>query len=217
MSSTDNSEVTSAAPIDFYDLAAKFVEETSTSDQPHRLLKLWARRFPEYASDLAALAYARLAEPKVASEEASQLDEDAVVQSARRILSKFGQTRRPITSIIAAANLKGINPHSLAARLRIDIPILAKLEQRLLDISSIPGVLIDKLAGEIGQARADIVYYLSSTPRLANDADYRADQPPSLQNYKPQSFEDALSASKMISPDNRKYWQEQIDLERHIS
>ena len=68
MTEMDQSDTQQAKGLDFYDLAAKFAEESSTSDRPHRLLKRWAHLFPEHAADLAAIAYARLIDPDSVSE-----------------------------------------------------------------------------------------------------------------------------------------------------
>jgi len=215
MSNVSNAEASSAEPMDFYDLAAKFAEETSTSDQPHRLLKIWARRFPEHAADLAAIAYARLAEPTEKPGTASVFDQDAVVQSAKRVLDRFSFVSAQITSISGVANALGISAKALADHLRIDVVLLAKLEQRLLEVQSIPASLINCLAEVLNRTASDIVAYLAGPPRLSLSADYKSVRPPSVSDSDRQTFAEALSSSRTISAENRIYWENEISKVRH--
>ncbi len=209
MTEMDQSDTQQAKGLDFYDLAAKFAEESSTSDRPHRLLKRWAHLFPEHAADLAAIAYARLIDPDSVSEHASVVDEQEILGSVQRVLDRFKTNTLPLTSLVAAANKAGLTPHDLAADLRIDIPLVAKLEQCLLDVSSIPSILIDRLSKIIGSTSSDVFSYLSGPPRLAANAAYKSKKAPSVSDK--QSFADALESSRMISAENRDYWREYLD------
>jgi hypothetical protein len=210
MSDIDSTDEDSATNVDFYDLAAKFTEETSRSSQPHRLLKIWAHRFPEHAADLAAIAYARLAQPAAGTNLATAADGQVVVESAKRLLDRFHTTPKPLNSIVTEALSSGLAQGELAKQLRVDIPLLAKLEQRLLDVSTIPSRLIHQLATSINRTSADVITYLSSPPRLAMNADYKSKRTPEVDTERRQSFVDAVKQSRMLSVGDREYWLDEL-------
>jgi len=215
MSNSNSSESEMTGYSDFYDLAAKFAEETSTSEHPHRLLKLWAHRFPEHAADLAAIAYARLIEPDAPGRVATPVDEQSIMLSAQRVLERLTSAKKPLTSLTAEASKSGVNHLAFVEILRIDIPLLAKLEQRLLQVKTIPSTLIETIASTIGRTSSEVVAYLSGSPQLASSAHYKSNQPPTVGEGDKQTFGDALKSSPKISSENRKYWQDQIRQTEH--
>jgi hypothetical protein len=195
--------------VDFYDVAARFTEEASSSKQPHRLLKVWAHRYPEYAADLAAVAYAHLVEPNVDLQTAANLDSSSVVAAAQRVLNRFSTPATPLKSIIQVLADKGLKQKNFADSLHIDIPLLAKLEQRLLEVASIPDILIKQLASGIGRTKADIIAYLSQAPTLAPEGRYKSGQTPTVPPTR-QNFLDAIEKSSILASDQKEYWRSEV-------
>lgn len=89
----------------------------------------------------------------------------------------------------------------LANATELSVPLIMKLDRRLIRFSSIPEVVLRKI-GEVLQTPIELVsVYLQQKPIFAAGASFRADQAPTLPE--PQDFFDAVSEDLTIS-DARK-------------
>jgi hypothetical protein len=214
MSNTEQTETQATRPLDFYDVASKITEEASSVTQPYKLLKAWTERYPEYAADLTSLAYARAAEPASDNAVVLDIDEAAVISSARVVLERLNGAPAPLNTLSGPAKAIGISTKALAELLRLDLPMFAKLEQRLFELNSIPAALIENVAAAINRSTADVIAYLASPPKLAAGASYKSQQAPSVMGAAQQDFAEALKSSKSISEDNREYWSKEIEADK---
>jgi hypothetical protein len=200
----------SAAP-DFYDIAEQFVNESAASESPHKTLRKWAQAYPEFAADLASIAFASFVLPPGSVDLVTEADLSDVLASAQNFVAANAVQMPPLISLIGAARSAGVSPVQFANALKIDILLLAKLEQRLLDVSTIPSRLLRFLAAEIQRSVDDITNYLSLPPQLATNAQYRSKKTPSVKQVKRQKFVDALSASTTLSSEDKRYWLDELE------
>lgn len=107
-----------------------------------------------------------------------------------------------MTSLFDAGARLGLDKFGLAARLRLSIGIVTKLNQRLIECSTIPADLIRELAATVGQSVEDILRYLQCQPRLASGLSFKAEEAPQLPE--PQDFAEAVEKDRSLSPERKK-------------
>ena len=90
----------------------------------------------------------------------------------------------------------------LAAKLRVSIGILTKLNQRLIECSTIPIELVRELASTIGHTVEEVLEYLRCKPRLAAGLSFKADEAPELPE--PQDFVEAVEKDRSLDPERKK-------------
>ena len=108
----------------------------------------------------------------------------------------------PLVSLLAAAKAKGLSARDLAQALRLDIPLLARLEQRLIRAATIPRSLVERIAQTVDFSIADVTNYLRGGPSLAASAHYKAMQAPRAGEQS-----DFLEVLKSSSADSRTFWE----------
>ena len=204
-------------------LLAEFTDALAAAPARTAVVKEYARRYPAQEAEFlrAALQETLLGPPPT---DAPALSPEAVpvMQAGLRVL----ESRRPYIAQAAAAfapappalaplrglraeaQTRGLDAPALAACARIDVTLLAKLDQRLLRAASVPRALVDALADALHRPAADIVAFLRGPAQLALHAQYKARATPRVSA--PQDFADALRAVPVLPPDDRAYWRNQI-------
>jgi hypothetical protein len=124
-----------------------------------------------------------------------------------RVKEGAGGSPRPgkataITSLFDAAEKLGMNKFDLAARLRLSIGIITKLNQRLIECSTVPLGLVRELASTIGRSVDEVLEYLRCKPRLAPGLSFKADEAPELP--RPQDFVEAVETDRSLDPERKK-------------
>ncbi|MEP6756690.1 MAG: hypothetical protein ABJA67_14385 [Chthonomonadales bacterium] len=170
-------------------------------------LDKWSKEFPESATEIIAYAQYRFetSGPDLVEEQATKWDRmflsrAAAVQSRMQSAPETA----PLDSLISAAKRVGLTPASLAEKLKIGILMLQRLERRLIEPTGIPGELKSAIADVIDSTPAAIERFLSAQPRLAANANYRSQTAPAVKAQ--QSFEEAITASEDMSPEQKAYW-----------
>jgi hypothetical protein len=134
-------------------------------------------------------------------------------QSARadagqtRMEARAGGGPRPstttaISSLFEAGEKLGMDKFGLAARLRLSIGIITKLNQRLIECSTVPMALVRELASTIGHSVDEVLEYLRCKPRLAPGLSFKADEAPELPQ--PQDFVEAVEKDRSLDPERKK-------------
>lgn len=91
-------------------------------------------------------------------------------------LSAFGIA----TAIDPFAGKTGAELHHAAAECDIPVSILMKLEQRSIDVQTIPLLLLRRLAACLGTGLDSLVGFLSLAPTLSTQTSYRSEKPPEV-------------------------------------
>jgi transcriptional regulator with XRE-family HTH domain len=107
-----------------------------------------------------------------------------------------------ISSLFEAGEKRGLSKFDLADRLRLSIGIITKLNQRLIECSTVPVELIRELASTIGHSFDDVFEYLRCKPRLTPGLSFKADEAPELPE--PQDFIEAVEKDRSLGPERKK-------------
>lgn len=107
-----------------------------------------------------------------------------------------------ISSLFEAGEKCGLSKFDLAAKLRLSIGIITKLNQRLIECSTIPVELIKELALTIDRSVDEVFEYLRCKPRLASGLSFKADEAPELPE--PQDFVEAVEKDRSLGPERKK-------------
>lgn len=124
-----------------------------------------------------------------------------------RVNEGAGASTRPdtataISSLFDAGEKLGMNKFALASKLRLSIGFATKLNQRLIECSTIPLELVRELASTIGHTVEDVLDYLRRKPTLAPGLSFKADEAPELPS--PQDFVQAVEKDRSLDPKRKK-------------
>jgi transcriptional regulator with XRE-family HTH domain len=182
-------------------------DRTGATPKP---LRDWIAKFPAHAAQLVDWTTDR---PLVDCADNLPHDpalEQRVAQIGVRALQQFrsraAAESRPLVSLKAAAERRGLTLKSLAGAMDLGLPIVAKLEQRLLRAESIPGRLLDRLADTLQVTRDQVAAYLSRPPALSATALYRADSAPKTGDQ--EEFNRAIETCAGMSAEQKRAWLE---------
>src|SRR5579859_228943 len=172
-------------------------------------LRLWLARVPAYADTLVEWTT-----DAALTECADALPEDPAlvartVEIGERSLSAFrdrkaAHTQPALTSLKEAAARRGITLKTLADSLELGLPLVAKLEQRLLRLESLPARLIDRLADSLQVSTRQVRAYLGQPPKLSSAALYRADAAP--RTGAQEEFEHAIKTCAGMTAAQKQAW-----------
>lgn len=180
------------------------------------VLEAYCRRYPQFARELTDYAVEWLLDEAMAAEEASG---EAASASSSPIVSRAishlynGMREREAAKRMAArtSNASGRNPfqglelprkRAICGELGIDMTIFAKLQNRLIDVASIPEKFIGRIAQTLGASVDDIVGHLQLPAIVNAGADFKAESKPSAELPK-QRFEEAVGASSLDEKQKR--------------
>lgn len=210
---TDLALAAVSADADVYDAVQAYAN--ALADAPHdpALLPAWLRAFPQFGEELRAVSWhtwTRETDRRSAGE-ADEAEEDPVIvgmgRSVLASLFPLASSAPPLTSLLQAAQAQGLSAGEFARAVRLDVFLLARLEQRLIRAASLPRALVEQIAHTLDRSAADVALYLRGRPSFAAGAHYKARQAPQV--GAPVDFSVALAAS---SPDTRAAWQGSQDL-----
>ncbi len=111
-------------------------------------------------------------------------------------------------SLRAVAAERGLKLKQLATALRLALSVVTKLDQRLIQASTLPPSLIESLADCLNRSVEEVRTYLQAPPTLAAGVLYQADSAPTAAG--PQEFAAALQAATDLLEDDRQFWLSQI-------
>ena len=193
------------------DVLEAFERARRAAPDDRTLLRAWAERFPGHADALIEVSYAGLAAGMSLSDPLEDGPTDAeTVAFGRTFLDSYFATP-PIASLVAEAGARGLAPAAFARALRLDTAVLGRLNQRLLEASTLPRALVRRMAEAIGRTADEVAAYLSQPPRLAAGAQYKAKVAPRLRESAPrQSFADIAQG---LSQADRDFWQGETERE----
>ena len=197
-------------------LFAAWSEDRQTpAPQP---LREWVSRYPQHAPTLIAWAADMpLLECALESAAPDAAGEAQTLAIGRNALAEMralyfateanAAPARPIDDLLQTAKARGLNARTLAARLDVGLPLVAKLNQRLVRLATIPDILIQRLANELDAGVEQVRAYLARPATLAVGAQYKSDSIP--QAAQPEDFTACIRACPDMTDDQKQYWLEQ--------
>lgn len=124
------------------------------------------------------------------------------VETSEREFLKFIKEVKAVTApgsfaILSRAKQLGLSKVTLADATELSVPLITKLDRRVIRFSTIPELVLRKV-GEVLTAPIEIVrVYLQQGPAFATGANFRADEAPKLPEA--QDFFEAVSEDLTIS------------------
>ncbi len=195
---------------DVYEVVASYTQAQAAAPDDLGLVRSWVARYPQFRSELSAASYAQITQGSDwLTEPLSDTEEyDAeIVEIGQRLLSaELSPTMPPVHSLVEAAKAQGLTPKALAETIHLDIPLLAKLEQRGIRVATIPQALVQSIADTLHRSVSDVMAYLIGPPRLPAAAHFRARQAPVV---RPE--EDFHTALQSAPAEIQAYWQENAE------
>ncbi|HZT41139.1 MAG TPA: hypothetical protein VFA07_03060 [Chthonomonadaceae bacterium] len=164
-------------------------------------LRIWLDRYPEHAADL--LQWAAQA-PLADRAETLYTDPEGEARTLAAGLKAVAEFRARYETSLTSLLTRGLNATSLAERLSLSVPLVFKLERRLLSFASLPAVLIDRLAEALQVTERQVRDYLNQPPTLAAGANYRADSAPKA--VRQQDFLQAVRTDHEMTEEQKAFW-----------
>lgn len=168
----------------------------------------WIKRYPEYEREIIDFTVDWLMSEYVApalGEEDPELTEEGLQRHRaviREIVNRQTTAQAGIEGLLAEAKVRGISRKQLADAVRLTIPLIDKLDQRLIRYSSIPRGIVEAVAQVLGRQVDVVAQYLQGAPLLPAGASYRADEAPSLPEA--QDFSQAVQSDRTLSPERKR-------------
>jgi transcriptional regulator with XRE-family HTH domain len=180
-----------------------------------RPLKHWIAEYPSFADDFVSWAVDlplmqgdlyRAADP---TEEArlGKIGRSVVAEMRAR----YGMAHPTLTSITEAARQRNLRLKDVAERVGVGVPIVSKLEQRLLQFATLPEALIQKLAETLEVGAEAVRDYLRQPPTLAAGAAYQYTGKAAPQVSVQQSFAEAIRSCPGMSESDKQVWLADIE------
>lgn len=108
----------------------------------------------------------------------------------------------PIRGLLTEGSRYGFTPDTLADETGLSVPLLRKLDRRVIPADTIPRAVSERLAGALRRDLPVVLDYSRLGPRFAPRAEHRASQAPTLPT-KLENFFDAVRADPELSEEQR--------------
>ena len=175
-----------------------------------KTLKEWIAVYPAqkeelvtWAVGLSELNYAETAPPDPAAD-ARTLEIGMRALSRMKYRTETEVAAAPILSLLEAAKRQGMDAKQFAERLNLDKPMVTKLNQKLMQVVTIPSTLIQKIAEELKVGVQQVQDYLNRPSTLASGVSYRSETKPEIGSQQP--FSEAIRTSLTLSEERKTYW-----------
>ncbi|HEY0384504.1 MAG TPA: hypothetical protein VGC64_00765 [Pyrinomonadaceae bacterium] len=184
------------------------------------VLTEFMRRYPHAADALADFAAtASIIENSPDSEgqteSESRAQEESIVRRGMETAARLFATHRtsiiseepaPLTGLRKAGEARGLTIQALALATHLTVPMLVKLDRRLIRFASIPRQAIERIGAELGRSFEAIAAYLQGDSQFASQASFRADAAPQMPDQ--QDFFDAIETDLTMSEKQKDEWRE---------
>jgi hypothetical protein len=183
-------------------------EMVASSPEPsYTALAEWVRRYPQYERELTdfAVAWSLVDRVPAAAEEVREDAASAHMDRVRSLIKDYAPSAvesAAIRGLIAEGQAQGLSARQLAEKSGLSVSLVTKLDRRLIQFASIPREVVSAIAEAINREAQTVARYLQGGALLAPSASYRAEEAPSLPEQ--QSFAEAVSADRMLSPEDRQ-------------
>ena len=181
----------------FDDVAVAYMMAAENASTPD--VKAWIDRYPQFAEQLADLASFTFMTQNAT-------DDQSRTALSPRVRGALDAAFAPpvLAGLVARAAQLGHTAETLAADLHLSRDVVLMLDSRVVQPASIPSRLKSLLADRlrVGLAQVD-AFFAMPAPRAV--AAYKSSKAPAQQAQI--AFADALRTSKMLSAEDKKYWE----------
>jgi hypothetical protein len=182
------------------------------------VLTEFMRRYPHAAdalADFAATASIIENSPDTESQTESQgyTEEETIVRRGMETAARLLGTRRTsltpegtesLAGLRKEAEAQGLTIQALAAATRLTVPLLVKLDRRLIRFASIPRQAIERIGEALGRSFDEVAAYLQGDPQFASQASFRADAAPQMPGQ--QDFFEAVETDLTMDEVQKVEW-----------
>ena len=123
---------------------------------------------------------------------------------AARHQSLTPEETSPLAGLRKEAEARGLTIQALASATRLTVPMLVKLDRRLIRFASIPRQAIERIGAELGRRFDTVAAYLQGDSQFASQASFRADAAPQMPDQ--QDFFDAIETDLTMSEKQKDEW-----------
>ena len=185
-----------------------------------RPLRRWIADYPHFADDFVTWATDfpliqdaahRAENPQAAVYRAENYAEEARLEKVGRSVvaemrAQYGMAAPPLVSLSEAARRRNLRLKEVAERVGIGLPIVSKLEQRLLQFATLPDALIRRLAETLEIGTETVRDYLRQPPTLAAGAAYQYTGKAAPQVAQQEDFAEAIRSCPGMSEAHKQAW-----------
>lgn len=182
------------------------------------VLTEFMRRYPHAAGALADFAATasiieNSTDTESQTERESLAEEESIVrrgmETAARLLAARGtsiihEETAPLTGLRKEGEARGLTIQALASATRLTVPLLVKLDRRLIRFTSIPRQAIERIGVELGRSFEAIAAYLQGDSQFASQASFRADAAPQMPDQ--QDFFEAVETDLTMDETQKAEW-----------
>ena len=173
----------------------------------HPALVEWVTRYPQYEDELTrfTVEWARVEHaPDTPAESPAEIE--AAAERHMALLLEHGllysvESAPGLAGIVEEAEAKGLTKKQLAEQAGLSVPLLTRLDRRLIRFGSIPGEVVSRVAAALGSQAEAVALYLQGGPRLAQAVSYKAGEAPTLPEQ--QDFAEAVRDDAALTPEQR--------------
>jgi hypothetical protein len=176
------------------------------------------RRYPHAAdalADSAAISSIIENSPDMEGQSESErlTEEEGIVRRGMEAAARLLAARQTSTSLAEATPLSGLRKEAeahgmtiqaLASATRLSVPLLIKLDRRLIRFGSIPHQAIERIGAELGRSFEAVAAYLQGDPQFASQASFRADAAPQMPGR--QDFYEAVETDLTMDEAQKAEW-----------
>jgi hypothetical protein len=179
------------------------------------ILEQWVNRYPQFEKELRDFTvawsmiefYSEGKAPKLVADRNVLTNETRILEFLNK--AKIEQMvqypdKSPIKSLIMEAEVYDITIEALAITVDLSVPIVAKLDSRLIEYFSIPFEVIEGLAQAIRKEIILIARYLNQAPRMPRMASYKSHRKPKVPQK--ENFFDVIRHDDKLSDQQRMRW-----------
>jgi len=109
-----------------------------------------------------------------------------------------------IADLVQAAKAHGMTAKALAGKVGIGLALMAKLNQRLIQVATLPDILVARLAAELKTGVAEVRAYLARPATLATSAQYKSDGVPQVAET--EAFAEAIRTCTDMTAEEKQFW-----------
>jgi hypothetical protein len=176
------------------------------------------RRYPHAASALAdSAAVASIIENSPDTEGQSEserlTEEEGILRRGMEAAASLLAARQtsatpaeaaPLSGLRKEAEARGMTIQALVSATRLSVPLLVKLDRRLIHFASIPSQAIERIGVELGRSFEAVAAYLQGDPQFASEASFRADAAPQMPGQ--QNFFEAVETDLTMDETQKAEW-----------
>ncbi len=192
-------------------------DEMEAARRARNVLAEFMQRYPQFAGELmdyAATASIIENSPATASDAEQEdvivrrgMDTVARLLANNRSMKNLSEQVASLAGLRKEAEERGLTIQSLAGATDLSVPIVVKLDRRLIRFASIPRQAIERIAGALGRTTEAVAAYLSAgDPQFAAGAHFLAETAPQMPDQ--QDFYDAVETDLTMSDEQKRVWRE---------